>query len=72
MNEPILFHQLPLYARIAIERLIADESLRSNLKLDELLDAYAAIYGEECCSVTRDNAHRYCMRMFRGAFSILG
>lgn len=65
-------NQFPLYARIALERLICDESLRSNIKLDEMLDAYAKQYGEECDSITRDAAHKFACSRFCGAFSILG
>lgn len=65
-------NQFPFYARLALERLICDEALRSNIKLDELLDAYASTYGEECDSITRDSAHKFACARFNGAFSILG
>lgn len=66
------FQHLPRFAKCAIERLDRDESLRTNIMLDELLDGYAKSMGQECDSITRDCAHNICMSRYYGAFSILG
>lgn len=72
MNRLEPYQYLPLFAKIAIERLDADSDLRSNHKLDELLDAYAASCGVECDSAIRDSAHHICARRFGESFSFLG
>lgn len=72
MNRLDSYQYLPLFAKVAIERLDADADLRSNHKLDELLDSYASTYGMECDSVTRDSAHHICARRFGATFSFLG
>ena len=66
------YQYLPLFAKIAIERLDADSDLRSNIMLDELLDSYAKTYGLQCDSHCRDSAHHICNRRFGSSFSILG
>ncbi len=66
------YQYLPLFAKIAIERLDADCDLRSNIMLDELLNSYAKTYGDQCDSQTRDSAHHICNRRFVSSFSILG
>jgi len=58
------YHHQPQFARIAIERLGADSTLRTSAKLDELLDAYARTYGVECSPAERDSAHYTCSRRF--------
>jgi hypothetical protein len=68
----VQFKNLPLFARCAIERLDCDESLRTNIMLDELLNGYAKAMGTSCDSITRDCAHRLCVSRYYGAFSILG
>ena len=55
---------LPLFARVAIERLDADSHLRTAPQLDELLQAYANFY---CLTVdleTCASAHQICHRRF--------
>lgn len=66
------YEYLPNFAKCAIERLDCDQTLRSNIKLDYLLDAYAKTYGLSCDSLTRDAAHHICNTRFYGSFSILG
>jgi hypothetical protein len=66
------YQYLPLWAKVSIERLDADSELRSNIQLDELLNAYAATYGEQCDSITRDSAHHICSRRFGASFSFIG
>lgn len=63
---------LPLYAAVAIERLQADESLRTAALLDTLIDAYAGTYGMQCDPVTRDRVHAVALSKFalRGAESL--
>jgi hypothetical protein len=55
---------LPLYARIAIERLQADSNLRSGGQLNQLLDAYARTYAIEVDDCTRASAHHICAQRF--------
>lgn len=59
---PIFY--LPMFARLAIERVDADSALRDGDKLDELLTAYATSYRMELDQQTRDSAHRICARRF--------
>ena len=56
--------RLPLFARLAIERIDADSDLRTGAKLDELLRAYAAQYRETCDDYTRQSAHAIASRRF--------
>lgn len=56
--------RLPLFARLAIERIDADSDLRTGAKLDELLRAYAAQYRETCDDHTRQSAHAIASRRF--------
>jgi hypothetical protein len=69
---PIPYQYLPLFAKVAIERLDADHGLRDNAHLDELLNAYAATYGMDCDSITRDAAHSICARRFGDTYSYVG
>ena len=55
---------LPLYARLAVERLDADASLRTRTQLDALLDDYAETYGIQCDPDTRAEALHRCMLKF--------
>lgn len=67
MNRPPeLYQYLPLWARMAIERLDADSSLRTAAKLDELIDAYAKTYGETPDDYIRESTH-YRAQMRFGA-----
>jgi hypothetical protein len=63
------YQYLPLFAKVSIERLDADSDLRTGDKLDSLLDGYAATYGVECDSNTRESAHHICTRRFVGSFT---
>lgn len=55
---------LPLYAKLAIERLDADNDLRTESMLDELLQGYARTYGELVDLETCAASHRVCARRF--------
>lgn len=55
---------LPLFARIAIERLDADSGLRNSMALGLMLQAYARTYGTEPDDSTRASAHYICGRRF--------
>lgn len=64
---PPLAH-MPLYVRVAIERLDCNSQLRTALMLDELLTAYAASYGvAELDAGTRATAHAICASRFEFA-----
>jgi hypothetical protein len=58
------YQYLPLFAKLAIERLDADSDLRTAAQLDELLDAYAKTYGCTCDELTRESAHYRCAHRF--------
>lgn len=55
---------LPLYARIAIERLERDRTLRSATQLEELLTAYAQSNGTSLDQSTHAAADQICVRRF--------
>lgn len=61
---------LPLYAKVAVDRLACDYSLRSSAKLDELLCAYATCYQLTVDILTCANAHRICASRFSDFDSI--
>ncbi len=65
---PEIYQYLPLFAKLAIERLDADSDLRTAEKLDELIDAYAKTYGEECDDYIRASAHFRCSKRFGDTF----
>lgn len=58
------FQYLPLFAKVAIERLDAAHQLRTAVKLDELLQAYAETYGLRVDLETCAAAHRICAARF--------
>lgn len=58
------YQYLPLFAKLAIERLDADESLRCATMLDTFLDAYAQTYGRPVEDETRESAHYHCAKRF--------
>lgn len=62
------FQHLPLWARVAIERLDACNDLRTQRQLDELLDAYAKTYGVQVDDATRAAAQRICQDRFGDTF----
>lgn len=66
---PTPYQYLPLWARVAIERLDACAELRTEPMLDELLDAYARTYGEAVDPQTRESARHVCRRRFLGSYS---
>lgn len=72
MPAPELYQYLPLFAKVAIERLDADSDLRTPAKLDELLDAYAGTYGQACDEHTRYSAHYRCSRRFHDFPAVAG
>ena len=55
---------MPLWARISIERLECDPSLRNPAMLNQLLDAYARIYGELVDVQMRNRVHALCKTKF--------
>jgi hypothetical protein len=63
------YQYLPLFAKVAVERLDGNSDLRSATMLDSLLDAYASTYGLECDSHTRESAHHICTRRFAESFT---
>jgi hypothetical protein len=65
---------LPLYAKVAIERLDCASDLRTAAQLDELLQAYATTYGQLVDLETCAASHHICARRFPGfvAFPGLG
>lgn len=74
------YQYMPLFAKVAIERLDADNDLRTESMLDELLQGYARSYGAIVDLETCAAAHRICVRRFwdfevallAGAFPIAG
>ncbi|AEF88808.1 hypothetical protein DelCs14_1782 [Delftia sp. Cs1-4] len=66
---PTPYQYLPLWAKVAIERLDACAELRTESMLDELLEGYAKSYGETVDGQTRESARHICRRRFRGSYS---
>lgn len=62
------YQYLPLFAKLAIERLDSDSTLRTSAVLNELIDAYAKTYNQTCDQATRESAHYICSRRFAGSF----
>lgn len=58
------YQYLPIFGKLAIERLDADNDLRTESMLDELLQGYARTYGELVDLETCAAAHRICARRF--------
>lgn len=58
------YQHLPLYAKVAIERLDCDDQLRTAAQLDQLLQAYASTYGLTVDLATCAAAHRICAARF--------
>lgn len=58
------YQYLAIFAKLAIERLDADNDLRTESMLDELLQGYARTYGELVDVETCAAAHRICARRF--------
>ena len=57
------YQYLAFFARLAIERLDSDSDLRTDDRLDELLDAYARTYGETC-DTSIDECYAYLAKPF--------
>jgi hypothetical protein len=66
---PTPYQYLPLWAKVAIERLDADAQLRSEAMLDELIDSYARSYGDSVDEQTRESARHICRRRFAGSYA---
>lgn len=60
---------MPLWARMAIERLDACCDLRTRAMLDELLDGYARTYGVVVDEPTRAAARDLCRRRFVASYN---
>ena len=58
------YQYLPLFAKVAVERLDGNSDLRTATMLDSLLDAYASTYGEKCDEQERYSANYICSRRF--------
>lgn len=58
------YRYLPLYARIAVERLDCDSGLRNFRMLDTLLQSYAQSYSEKVDVETCVSAHHICSKRF--------
>ena len=58
------YQYLPAFAIVALERLDADNTLRTSVKLDEFLDAYAKVYGVTCDDKDRASSHYIAVRRF--------
>lgn len=63
------YNYMPLYAKIAIERLDADSALRTKAMLTELLDCYAQSYGLTVDVYIRASAEHICSRRFGETFA---
>jgi len=69
MNTPITpYRYLPLFVRVAIERLDSDRALRTARQLDDMIDAYAKTYGTTCEPPDRASAHHICACRFGDSF----
>jgi hypothetical protein len=62
------FQHLPLWARVAIERLDACTGMRTQRQLVEFLDAYAKTYGVEVDDATRAATLCICRDRFGDTF----
>lgn len=58
------YQHLPFYARIVIDRLDAASDLRTDAKLNELLDCYAKAYAQTCDDETRASVRYIARRRF--------
>ncbi len=63
------YPHLPLWAKVAIERLDAASELRTQRQLDEFLDAYAKTYGASVDEDTRASARHICRHRFAGTYT---
>ena len=58
------YQYLPLFAKVAIERLDQNSDMRNSATLNGMLDAYATTYGIECDAQTRQSAQHIATRRF--------
>lgn len=66
---PTPYQYLPLWAKLAIERLDACADLRTESMLDELLEGYAKTYGQPVDVQTRESVRNICRRRFVGSYT---
>ncbi len=62
--ESISYSLLPLFAKIALDRLASDSNLRNSKMLDELLQSYADFYLMKVDMITCLATHCMCKRRF--------
>lgn len=62
--ESISYSLLPLFAKIALDRLANDSKLRNSKILDELLQSYADFYLMKVDMITCLATHSMCKRRF--------
>lgn len=67
--ERVPLQHLPLWARVAIEWLDGRHELRSQDKLDEVLDHSARFYGESPSDAIRASVRDICRRRFAGSYT---
>jgi hypothetical protein len=63
-RNPEIYQYLPLYCRIAIERLDGMPGWRNPERLDSLIDSYAKAYGETCDEYLRESTHYRASKRF--------
>lgn len=64
------YQYLPLFAKVAIERLDQNSDMRNGSTLNSMLDAYAKTYGVQCDDDTRESAAHIASRRFHNFQSI--
>lgn len=64
----IPFQYLPLWAKVAVEWLDGRHELRSQDKLDDVLDHSAKFYGECANDAIRESVRAICRRRFMGSY----
>lgn len=63
------FQFLPLWAKVAVEWLVAKPEIRSEAKLDDLLEHFAQSSATEVDEDTRQSARAICRRRFMTSYS---
>jgi hypothetical protein len=66
---PNPFQYLPLWARVAVEWLDGRSELRSQDKLDAVLDHSAQFYGVTVHDAVREKVREICRRRFMGSYT---
>ena len=64
MNKIEHYNYLPLYAKLTLERMDGDSSLRTVAMMDELLTAYAAQYRETVEDYVRESVAHHAFKRF--------